>query len=57
LPDHDLVSVRDSGADHRIVRHLEQEKAAFTDQLPGQRIDVNDSLVSEDRTAPGIPSD
>jgi hypothetical protein len=57
LPDHDLIPVRDGGAGHRVARHPEQEQAAVTDQLPGQRIDVIDRTLSEDRAVRGDPAD
>ena len=57
LPDDHPVAVADRGVDHRVADHLEQEELAVADQLLGQREDVLDGLLGEDRSTGGDPAD
>src|SRR5579859_332195 len=57
LPDHDPVAVRDRGVDHGVTGDLQQEQRPGADQLPGQREDVLDGLLGEDRATGGDPAD
>src|SRR5690606_28853754 len=53
LPYRHPVAVADGRVDHRVALDLEQKQGAFTHQLPGQRIDVLDHLLGQDRTTGG----
>ena len=57
LPDDDPVAVRDRGVDHRVADHLQQEQRAAADELAGEREDLLDRLLGEDRTAGSDPAD
>ena len=53
----DVVAVADRRVDHRVTDDLEQEQLAVADELAGEREDVLDALLGEDRTAGGDPAD
>src|SRR2546421_1954856 len=49
------VAVADRRLEHRVALDLEGEQGALTDQLPGQREDVLDRLLGQDRATGGDP--
>ncbi len=55
--DNHPVAVGDRGADHRITHDPERDELTLADQLFGQRDDVLDQLVGENRTACGDTAD
>lgn len=54
--DHHPVAVADRGIDHRVTSDFEHEQFAVANQLPGERDDVLDGLIGEDRAAGRDPS-
>ena len=57
LPHDDPVAVADGRVDHGVTDDLEQEQLALADELPGQREDVLDDLLGQDRATGGDPAD
>ena len=55
--DHDVVAVADGGVDHRLALDLQHEQLAAADQLLGEREDVLEVLLGQDRAAGGDPAE
>src|SRR4051812_26925606 len=55
--DRDPVAVADRGLDHGVADDLQHEQFAVTDQLAGEREDVLDRLLGEDRATGGDAAD
>ena len=57
LTNDDPVAVGDRGVDHRVTGDAEEEERPLADELTGEREDVLNRLLGEDRTAGGDAPD